>query len=569
MKPFQIKKSALTLLIVLVYLSPFNSDSVAQRSVGQIWYCRTTQNSPPKTIKDISMLSTSTVDTSLKIINIYIHIIRRNDGTGGLTNAQVNNWISILCNDYSIHKILIYEIGRSDLNNTTFYNGISDANYASLINTNTHSNAIDVYLLSSNDTYSRASGIPGIALAVGGDYEGTSVLSHEFGHCLGLYHTHSGRGCYDFANCSENIDESNCSTCGDLVCDTPADPCLAGNVDTDCNYIGDPSFSPDIHNIMSYAPPTCLSHLTTGQTLRIHSTILSNNAIFDQRSYEPYISGSNLVCTSNSTFTLHNRPSGTTVNWIKSSNLKYVSGQGTDNYLVKAYWYSSGPGWVDATITCDCGDGTIRKYISWVGKPNPNNIEFFSDPWGQEHELSTCETVSGEADHPYESMISAYQWDIPNASDWEITEEYSGGSSDYKYVEIDYWEDPAPSQELVRVRATNSCGTSSWKSIYWDVDDCGGYFMMISPNPADSYIDITFDKDQLVEAGLVAADQSYDFGSNPYFRIVDRYGQVKLTQKYSGKELTRLNISQLPPGLYVVQLVAKDKVSGSKIIISR
>ena len=71
MKPFQIKKSALTLLIVLVYLSPFNSDSVAQRSVGQIWYCRTTQNSPPKTIKDISMLSTSTVDTSLKIINIY------------------------------------------------------------------------------------------------------------------------------------------------------------------------------------------------------------------------------------------------------------------------------------------------------------------------------------------------------------------------------------------------------------------------------------------------------------------------------------------------------------------
>ncbi|GAI43240.1 unnamed protein product, partial [marine sediment metagenome] len=158
---------------------------------------------------------------------------------------------------------------------------------------------------------------------------------------------------------------------------------------------------------------------------------------------------------------------------------------------------------------------------------------------------------------------------IPNASDWEITEEYHGGSADYKYVEIDYWEDPAPSQELVRVRATNSCGTSSWKSIYWNVDDCGGYYMMISPNPADSYIDITFDENKLAMSGLVAADKSYDFGSNPYFRIVDKYGQVKLTQKYIGEELTRINTSKLPPGLYVVQLIAKDKVFSSKFLISR
>ncbi|GAH60973.1 unnamed protein product, partial [marine sediment metagenome] len=48
----------------------------------------------------------------------------------------------------------------------------------------------------------------------------------------------------------------------------------------------------------------------------------------------PYITGPSLVCTSNSTFTLHNRPSGTTVNWTKSSNLQPVSGQGTDNYTV-------------------------------------------------------------------------------------------------------------------------------------------------------------------------------------------------------------------------------------------
>jgi hypothetical protein len=58
-----------------------------------------------------------------------------------------------LCNDYSIHKILIREIGRSGLNNTTFYNGMTDNNYNTLINTDTHNNAIDIYLLSPTDTY--------------------------------------------------------------------------------------------------------------------------------------------------------------------------------------------------------------------------------------------------------------------------------------------------------------------------------------------------------------------------------------------------------------------------------
>jgi len=149
------------------------------------------------------------------------------NGSGGLNQAQINNWIAILCSDYLQYNILVRVLGQSNLNNTTFYNGMTDLNYPSLISTDTHSDAIDIYLLSPNDTYSRANDIPGIALAVGGSFEGTSVLSHEFGHCLGLFHTHSGMGCNDFVNCAEDIDGDNCETCGDLICDTPADPCLS------------------------------------------------------------------------------------------------------------------------------------------------------------------------------------------------------------------------------------------------------------------------------------------------------------------------------------------------------
>lgn len=43
---------------------------------------------------------------------------------------------------------------------------------------------------------------------------------HEIGHCLGLYHPFR-QYCEAPLSCSELVDGSNCSICGDLVCDTP------------------------------------------------------------------------------------------------------------------------------------------------------------------------------------------------------------------------------------------------------------------------------------------------------------------------------------------------------------
>jgi hypothetical protein len=59
-----------------------------------------------------------------------------------------------------------------------------------------------------------------------GSYYNTSVLSHEMGHCLGLYHTHHGTVTEegDSFQCPELVNGSNSSTCGDYIADTPADP---------------------------------------------------------------------------------------------------------------------------------------------------------------------------------------------------------------------------------------------------------------------------------------------------------------------------------------------------------
>jgi hypothetical protein len=102
------------------------------------------------------------------------------------------------------------------------------------------------------------------------------VLAHELGHFFGLYHPHESQ-----TYGKEFVNESNCASSGDLMCDTPAEPeeSLSGLVDMDCNYIGntigsylDPNgkgYVPSTTNVMSYTLPQCVKGFTQEQFERM------------------------------------------------------------------------------------------------------------------------------------------------------------------------------------------------------------------------------------------------------------------------------------------------------------
>lgn len=143
------------------------------------------------------------------------------------------------------------------------------------------------------------------------------LLSHEIGHVLRLYHTHEIGFGVELAN------GSNCTTAGDLICDTPASPDLSNpgmvNVTT-CTYTGmlnDPNnqpYNPPVNNIMSYAPQSCINSFTV-QQFNVMNFILDSFRLYYPSTYSPVTIDpfpSDFCPDDNSIITLSASPSGGT-----------------------------------------------------------------------------------------------------------------------------------------------------------------------------------------------------------------------------------------------------------------
>lgn len=105
-----------------------------------------------------------------------------------------------------------------------------------------------------------------------------NIISHELGHVLGLAHTH---GDSNLGTTDELVDGSNCTTAGDRLCDTPADPNLLRRMGEHCDYIGTEldangmAYAPLTDNIMSYTNSECADSLTPMQLARARAVALA------------------------------------------------------------------------------------------------------------------------------------------------------------------------------------------------------------------------------------------------------------------------------------------------------
>lgn len=88
------------------------------------------------------------------------------------------------------------------------------------------------------------------------------TVTHELGHAFYLYHTFQGNSC----------SETNCSSQGDYVCDTPPT-----TTNTSCNSPAC-SGNQQVENYMDYTSETCMDMFTQGQKDRMRSAIMTSRS---------------------------------------------------------------------------------------------------------------------------------------------------------------------------------------------------------------------------------------------------------------------------------------------------
>lgn len=227
-------------------------------------------------------------------VPIRPHIFRRTNGTGGMTLNSLNNTLAITNKFYHDNGsgIQFYFCGTSPdyIDDDALFTAFPNNNESSVSGRDA-TDAMNIYLVNLFDQ----SGLLGYAyfpsnslqstrsfIRTGGlsdNYIGGYVLDHELGHNFSLYHTFQGSNTTSTPELVTRDAGANCTTAGDFLCDTPADPfnrtgattSTANGCEVYTGTITDPNgnpYNPQMGNIMSYYDG-CNPLFTAGQYGRI------------------------------------------------------------------------------------------------------------------------------------------------------------------------------------------------------------------------------------------------------------------------------------------------------------
>ena len=357
-------KTKITIFSVLILFINF---SFAQD------YCAAPTNTPNQNFSSLSrMIYGNPANEDMICLNIFFHVVRNNDGSGGIRDYETNGIVDNLNSLYNAHKISFSKLGLDYINNTAL-NNTQSSEIGSLKAINNKSNAINFYIVDAAD-FNGYGDILGNNVVITKAAAITGVASHEVGHNLNLYHTHETKfGIEIQDDCSStNTTLCNCTFAGDLLCDTPPDPGLRVDddtykVDSNCNYAGPSGYNPDTRNIMSYTMPACLQHFSNQQAIRMRDAIL--NAPVLQSTINcgcsvTAIFGKSTICSSETT--TYSLSCGN-ASFTKSANLQIISST-SNSITVKPINSSVNEvAFVKTTI-----NGKPYQKDIWIGKPKVN-----------------------------------------------------------------------------------------------------------------------------------------------------------------------------------------------------
>jgi len=255
--------------------------------------------------------------------------------------------------------------------------------------------------------------------------------------------------------------------------------------------------------------------------------------------------GADPLCTNmTSTYYLNvAAPSGTTTNWILSSNLQMISSTPT-SVTVKAL--SNNIATISANIINPCGANMLITRQILAGPPVVN-ITY--SPNGSCN--GSYQTWSLNASSP--NTVTSWQWtvDNPSSGSWYI----NSPSSPSTMVDVS-------GGGGISVTATSSCGsTKTGVTIY---SNCPHFAITATPNPTTDNVTIAIAGLKNVADGKFSKTQKammYEI------RIIDPLGTIKKQYRHaSGTSNTSISLKGFISGLYTIQAFDGRKWSSVKVI---
>lgn len=472
---------------------------------GQI--CGTSHSTNP-TIYPQEYNNTQVKSSSSSIcINVFFHVIRNTNGTNAFPIPNTDTIISELNEFYSPHNITINNLGTDFINNSGYLE-ISEGEHTTLMNSGYDvTNAINYYIVEelwdvyTNGAYQgfvtgAADNISSNSLVIRSDRVFESTSPHELGHCLNLYHTHKGLA-YNDPGCAENINGSNCNSCGDLVCDTPAD---SGQGNSG-------GYSPDLTNTMSYYNNR--NNFTDGQSYRMKYAIQNETVLQNiVGSSCTTISEVNNVCfLQTKTVTLSNIGNATAI-WTSSNNVQIVTSTNTTTQIRALNYYSYGNGWIRATLN----NGIILQENFQVGSRLSLITSGDIGPYGQ-----VDVSVSGGTT-PYKYYRGTTLLKTSNSSSVTLAFGCNGG--------------------VLKVAAQSSCGQISKSTII--MQQCNNYYSFnIYPNPTSETLTIKKNEKKSYQNLASSRSRSVRNLENSSFELYD-FNSNLVTKKHYGATKSRL-----------------------------
>jgi PKD repeat protein len=572
------------LSIILLLIFSFNYSQENLASCGTIM---------PENYNEIELNSKSSYDyylnefydkyqnktsTALTDVPAKLHIVTDDGGDTSITVDEIFSEIDE-ANEWLANSFLRINV-CDDINyiNSSFLYDFDLAEEMQYLYENHQQDILNIYFVESI-TSSSGSGICGYTYMPGNPNQYYDVivmdnqctnssvnqtLAHEFGHHFNLIHTH---GPENGVLTDELVTGTNCSSAGDRLCDTPADPQLSSsNVsNVNCLYSGTAMdeygflFQPDPSNIMSYAPQVCRDNFTIEQYARMYAGFHTFKTYYECPSFNIDFYSENIIDYCNDVMTVNFFDDSVgAISWEWD-----VNGDDIVDYTEQNFSHNYIPGVYDVTLKISNENESITKvfpeYINLDSSLFETSkiilklvvVDTEENTW----ELKNSNDEIIYSGGPYsETGEHTEELDVIQSECYNFTIYDSSGNglaANFWTVGTEYYELTTEEGELIRFNQEFEFEETTYISTnYLNTNRIIKSDFFISPNPSDSFIRI-----------------NYFDGLPDYFEIYNINGRlIKNGKIYDENDLT-ISTNDLSSGMYFISLFRGFETEKLKFIV--